>query len=148
MRLSAFRPISMSKPGWACAGAKRSLTPWAHFSRTSNLGQYGAKLGYYADWLNQGTELGLYFVNYASNLPYVEYQNALPTTLGGTGQNYRLAYPEDIKLYGASFSTTLDWLLNGTAFSGELLYQPNLPFALSAGETLLGRWIDNGVAGP
>lgn len=114
----------------------------------SNIGQYGAKLGYYADWLNQGTELGLYFVNYASNLPYVEYQNALPTTLGGTGQNYRLAYPDDIKLYGASFSTTLDWLLNGTAFSGEVVYQPNLPFALSSGETLLARWIDNGATGP
>lgn len=110
-----------------------------------DFGQYGAKLGYYADWLNDGTELGLYFINYHSNLPFVEYQNGVPVPLGGTGQNYRLAYPEDIKLIGASFSTNLGWLFGGTAFSGEALYQPNLPFSLSAGETLVGRWIDNSV---
>lgn len=33
--------------------------------------QYGASLKYYAEWLNSGTELGLYFLNYHSKLPYV-----------------------------------------------------------------------------
>ncbi|HEY0974182.1 MAG TPA: DUF1302 family protein [Solimonas sp.] len=32
-------------------------------------GQYGARLNYYADWLNGGTELGFYFLNYHSRLP-------------------------------------------------------------------------------
>lgn len=32
-------------------------------------GTWGASLKYYADWLNDGTDTGLYFVNYASPLP-------------------------------------------------------------------------------
>jgi hypothetical protein len=32
-------------------------------------GQYGFQLKYFADWLNNGTELGLYFMNYHSKLP-------------------------------------------------------------------------------
>ena len=34
-----------------------------------NQGQYGFALRYYADWLNQGTELAAYFTNFHSNLP-------------------------------------------------------------------------------
>lgn len=33
-------------------------------------GQYGIKLSYFAEWLNGGTELGFYFFNYHSRLPY------------------------------------------------------------------------------
>jgi hypothetical protein len=33
-------------------------------------GQYGLRLNYFADWLNGGTELGFYFLNYHSRLPY------------------------------------------------------------------------------
>ena len=33
--------------------------------------QFGGSLKYYAEWLNGGTELGLYFMNYHSKLPYV-----------------------------------------------------------------------------
>lgn len=33
--------------------------------------QYGISLKYYAEWLNSGTELGLYFMNYHSKLPYI-----------------------------------------------------------------------------
>ncbi len=33
--------------------------------------QYGAALKYYAEWLNSGTELGLYYMHYSSKLPYV-----------------------------------------------------------------------------
>jgi len=42
--------------------------------------------------------------------------------LGTSG--YYEAYPEDIRLYGLSFSTTLS---TGTALQGELSYRPNLP---------------------
>jgi len=34
-------------------------------------GQYGISLKYYADWLNNGTDLSFYFLNYHSKLPYV-----------------------------------------------------------------------------
>lgn len=33
-------------------------------------GQYGLRLSYFADWLNGGTEMGFYFLNYHSRLPY------------------------------------------------------------------------------
>ncbi len=33
-------------------------------------GEYGLRLGYFAEWLNHGTDLGFYFLNYHSRLPY------------------------------------------------------------------------------
>ena len=36
-------------------------------------GEYGISLKYYAPWLNYGTELGFYFSNYHSKLPYVDF---------------------------------------------------------------------------
>jgi hypothetical protein len=36
-----------------------------------NGGQYGLSLKYYAEWLNNGTELGLYFMNYHSRIPMI-----------------------------------------------------------------------------
>ena len=33
-------------------------------------GEYGLRLSYFAEWLNHGTELGFYFLNYHSRLPY------------------------------------------------------------------------------
>ncbi len=46
------------------AGRSPDMSP-----RTS--GQYGVKLDYYADELNNGTDLALYFEHYHSRLPYV-----------------------------------------------------------------------------
>ncbi len=46
----------------------------------------------------------------------------------GNGK-YFFEYPEDIKLYGVSFSTTLP---TGTAWSGEFSYRPNAPLALNS----------------
>ncbi|UNG17697.1 DUF1302 domain-containing protein [Stutzerimonas zhaodongensis] len=45
----------------------------------------------------------------------------------GNGQYY-LEYPEDIRLYGLSFSTTLP---TGTAWSGEVSYRPNAPVQIN-----------------
>ncbi|MDX1298254.1 MAG: DUF1302 domain-containing protein [Pseudomonas sp.] len=46
---------------------------------------------------------------------------------------YFIEYPEDIKLYGLSFSTTLP---TGTAWSGELSYRPNAPVQLNSTDIL------------
>ncbi|MCY1294554.1 hypothetical protein D9M68_300300 [compost metagenome] len=53
----------------------------------------------------------------------------------GLAQAYRLGtaeyfveYPEDIRLYGLSFSTSLP---SGTTLAGELSYRPNLPVQIS-----------------
>ena len=41
-----------------------------NYGTPKHSGQYGAKLGYNATWLNGGTELGFYYLNYHSRLPY------------------------------------------------------------------------------
>lgn len=48
----------------------------------------------------------------------------------GNGQYY-LEYPEDIRLYGLSLSTTLP---TGTAFSGEISYRPNAPVQINTAD--------------
>lgn len=45
-----------------------------------NSGQWGVKGSYYADWLNDGTDIGLYYTNFHSNLP-----NAAFTAAGVPG---------------------------------------------------------------
>ncbi len=39
-------------------------------------GQFGVKLDYYADWLNNGTDLSLYYMRYNSRLPYASFISA------------------------------------------------------------------------
>jgi hypothetical protein len=39
-------------------------------------GQFGVKLGYYAEWLNSGTDLSFYFENYHSRVPYASFYAA------------------------------------------------------------------------
>ncbi len=117
-------------------------------------GQFGIALR----WLGDSTEYGAYFMNYHSRTPNLSMQNtdqagildavdasstaggllgpaaaraALLGTLLGRGQYY-LEYPEDIRLYGLSFSTTLP---TGTAWSGELSYRPNAPVQINTTDT-------------
>lgn len=106
-------------------------------------GQFGIALR----WLGDSTEYGAYFMNYHSRTPNLSMQNtdslavingaltafgagqelAAQALLLGNGQ-YFLEYPEDIRLYGLSFSTTLP---TGTAWSGEVSYRPNLPIQIN-----------------
>ncbi len=129
-------------------------------------GQYGVKLGYLAEWLNDGTELGFYYMNYHSRLPIVsfiaadascafnadtsaEFIAACQPGLGagsGVGTNGNgfgramfareplpvettfpfVEYPEDIRLFGFSFNTSLgNW-----AWSGEVAYRPSQPLQI------------------
>ncbi len=55
---------------------------------------------------------------------------------------YFVDYPEDIRLYGASFSTTLP---TGTAWAGELSYRPNAPVQLNG--TYLTGLLAAGIGG-
>lgn len=52
----------------------------------------------------------------------------------GTSKFY-YDYPEDIRLYGLSFSTTL---ATGTALSGEFSYRPNAPLQISGADMVTG----------
>ncbi|MRK20771.1 DUF1302 domain-containing protein [Pseudomonas sp. JG-B] len=56
----------------------------------------------------------------------------LPLVVAGNSQYY-VEYPEDIRLYGLSFPTTLP---TGTAWSGEVSYRPNLPVQLNTTDIL------------
>ncbi len=169
-------------------------------------GQYGVSLKYYADWLNDGTELGVSFMNYHSKLPYVNFYSTdascarregnslgidattsleflevcpnmpvagnlqfvadltsllvqrpdvlgdlgigldLGTVLGGLtsliaprpGQKQsdavpfdtaklQVEYPEDLKMYGLSFTTTA----GEYSFQGEVSYRPAVPLQVA-----------------
>ncbi len=61
-------------------------------------------------------------------------KNLLPLVVAGNSQ-YFMEYPEDIKLYGVSFSTTLP---TGTAWSGEVSYRPNAPVQINSTDILYG----------
>ena len=118
-------------------------------------GQWGTALR----WLGDDTEYGLYFMNYHSRTPTVGTTTASASTVAalpgmlriaeqlapgssaGLAQSvmlgrgkYYLEYPEDIRLYGASFSTTLR---TGTAWTGEISYRPNAPVQVNTNDLTL-----------
>lgn len=133
-------------------------------------GQYGVSFRYFAESLNNGTELAFYFANYHARIPSVsafaadptcltpgatdatalagcfEDPTVIPGQLAGGGlapdreplpvDTVRLAldYPEDIKLYGFSFNTTVGDL----ALSGEYSYRSNLPVQIQSVDLIYG----------
>jgi hypothetical protein len=124
-------------------------------------GQFGVSFKYMFDPLD--TEFGAYFMNYHSRAPIFSGKGApasayspaglvgslvgagvpagvaaglaptlLPLVVAGNS-SYYVEYPEDIRLYGLSFSTTLP---TGTAWSGEVSYRPNAPVQLNTTDIL------------
>jgi hypothetical protein len=117
----------------------------------SDGGQYGARLSYFADWFNDGTEVSLYFFNYHSRYPYLSMyaaqdscsRDSTPLTAlldcglqAPIGQplfseealtihtvRALVDYPEDIQMYGISFNTTI----GGWSLAGEYSFRPNVP---------------------
>ena len=77
-------------------------------------GQYGASLIYRAGWLAE-TEFGFYFINYHEKIP--TFNTSVANGI------YWLSYGEDVKLYGASFST----LVGSANISGEFSYRQDFP---------------------
>ncbi|MFP5357697.1 MAG: DUF1302 domain-containing protein [Gammaproteobacteria bacterium] len=112
-------------------------------------GQYGAALKFFLENFNGGTEVGLYFANYHARVPSISGFSALETCIpadtGAAATNLAafgaactsagrepipvdtarliVEYPEDIRMYGMSFNTTL----GGYAISGEYAWRENLP---------------------
>ena len=64
-------------------------------ARTS--GQFGIKLDYYADGLNNGTDLSLYYMRYNSRLPYASFFAAYPSCArsGGNANHIDATGPVD-----------------------------------------------------
>jgi len=48
-------------------------------------GQFGFSFKYFADWLNNGTELAFYFMNYHSKLPYVSFYSTVASCARAEG---------------------------------------------------------------
>jgi len=107
-------------------------------------GQWGTAFRYFAEPLD--TEFGAYFMNYHSRAPIYSATGAPLSAYGALGpggaltplrvagqSQYFMEYPEDIQLYGLSFSTTLP---TGTAWSGEVSYRPNAPVQLNTTDIL------------
>lgn len=117
-------------------------------------GQYGVKFEYFSPDLND-TEFALYYMNYHSRTPVIsgiasDFRTAaiqsdiayLAANAGNiTKDNVSnlkamskglIEYPEDIKLYGFSFNTTLE----GTSIAGELAYRQDEPLQIDDVEIL------------
>lgn len=113
--------------------------------RARESGQYGLAIRNYASWLNNGTELGLYFMNYNSKLPIGTFTAANlasvagllngdtthDLTIGSNTKEYQSVYVDDIKEVGFSFNTVISNLMGGTALQGEVAFTPNMPFQIS-----------------
>lgn len=117
-------------------------------------GQYGVKFNYFSPDLND-TEFALYYMNYHSRVPVIS-GVASDFTAAGLGQSLqylaqnqgaitkdnignlsmfskaKLEYPEDIKLYGFSFNTTV----GETSVAGELAYRQDEPLQIDDVEIL------------
>ncbi|MDY7535353.1 DUF1302 domain-containing protein [Pseudomonas sp. Bout1] len=109
-------------------------------------GQFGVAFHYNYEPLD--TEFGAYAMNYHSRAPIFSAHGAPQSAYTGAtpglpaqlrplivagNSNYFVEYPEDIRLYGLSFSTTLP---TGTAWSGEVSYRPNAPVQLNSTDIL------------
>ncbi len=96
-------------------------------------GQYGLGLRYYSEAMD--AELGFYYTNYHSRLPYISVQkssNGLPLLGGGAGIEYLIEYPEDISLVGVSIATSIgEW-----AVSGEISHRDGMPIQINGPEIL------------
>ena len=117
-------------------------------------GQYGIKFNYFSPELND-TEFALYYMNYHSRVPVIS-GIASNFTAAGLGQSLTylaqnqgqitkdnianlsmfskglLEYPEDIKLYGFSFNTTV----GETSVAGEIAYRQDEPLQIDDVEIL------------
>ena len=134
------------------------MIPRGRDNKARDSGQWGTAFR----WLGDNTEYGAYFMNYHSRTPFLSMQNTQmdmamlgkinaasnavgsilgpqaaslggAATLVGNG-NYFMDYPEDIRLYGLSFSTTLP---TGTAWQGEISYRPNMPVQINTQDMTL-----------
>ncbi|GAA6130550.1 DUF1302 domain-containing protein [Halopseudomonas sabulinigri] len=102
-----------------------------HNKEASDDGQFGVAFRYFAPELND-SEFGFYAMNYHSRAPI--YSNITGPQVGingvGGGAGYFFEYPEDIRLYGVSFQTSV----SGVSLGGEISYRPNMPLQINTGD--------------
>ena len=111
-----------------------STVPRAPDKEADSDGQYGGKLGLYVPFLND-MDLSLYAARYNSRLPVLSGTSRNGPIDPASDANYFVEYPENIKLYGVSFNTTVPWL--DIALQGEYSYKQGQPLQLDDVELLL-----------
>ncbi|WP_442512542.1 DUF1302 domain-containing protein [Pseudomonas aeruginosa] len=113
-------------------------------------GQFGISLKWYAEQLNS-TEFGLYAMNYHSRGPNltalgVDGSAPVPGNPGNAvSSRYFVDYPEDIRLYGLSFQTSIP--ATGTSLSGEISYRPNMPMQISGNDLVAAAMVPPAARG-
>lgn len=100
-------------------------------------GQFGVALRWFIPALNQ-TELGFYYLNYHSRLPYINgragtLQGVLAGDYPGSAE-YFVVYPEDIEVFGLSFNSEIG--TTGIAIQGEVSYRDSMPVQVDDVELL------------
>ena len=112
-----------------------------HNKEASDDGQFGVAFRYFVPELND-SEFGFYAMNYHSRAPIYSSVSGNGLLTGGASGNvtglegdvgpagYFFEYPEDIRLYGVSFQTSL----SGVSLGGEFSYRPNMPMQINTGD--------------
>ena len=101
--------------------------------------EYGVALRVYAPALND-TEFGFYHIKYHSRLPIINAISATPAAGSPPFNNpaapatYFISYPEDIRLFGASFNTQIG--TTGWALQGEYSFRKDAPLQVDENELL------------
>lgn len=119
-------------------GAERAFFPTADLIRQGDIsgsdsGQFGAQVKFnLSDW-----ELGLYAAKYHAKTPIFYFRPA--AVVPGADDSYVAVYPEDIKVYGASFST----LMGEANIAGEVSVRIDTPLAAHGGVVVTGLESDN-----
>lgn len=107
--------------------------------RAKTSGQFGIAVNYFLTPIN--TDVGFYFINYHSREGFTNGRTAnqqiinqaaalghLAPYLQAGYSSYFLKYPENIRLYGVSFSKALS---GNATWRGEFSYRPNMPVQIS-----------------
>lgn len=155
-----FRPAGLAAT--ISQSSRTVYLPDEDFGAPRDGGQFGFRLNYLADWLNNGTELTLHYLQFHSRYPLLsgiaaDASCTRDSTGGGFAgafvacQGFRqefnpagreplpvdtarlfLDFPEDIQLYGLSFNTNI----GDWAFSGEYGFRPNQPLQVLQSDVL------------
>lgn len=124
-------------------------------------GQWGVSLRYLAEELN-GTEFGLYYMNYHEKLPHIENTVPLLIAFAGYGNfgnpwlipgagTYNLDYSDNVQLYGA----TVSGMIGDTNVAIETSYRKDLAVQVHQPDTVFDSALDavfggalNGLVAP
>lgn len=107
-----------------------NFLPRAPTDNPSSTGQWGINARYFLEQLN-GTEVGLYYINYHSRTPIFSgitpSENFGQPFLFGSNPAYFFEYPEDIEVFAGTFATNLGFW----ALSGEVSHRPDFPLQIN-----------------